>query len=78
MSSSEKKGLSPLAVAIDLGLVAAFFSFFYYALQSHVPSSDPTMVRFWSALASGCMTGVFWLALQMVKTVFRFQRAHRK
>jgi GNAT superfamily N-acetyltransferase len=78
MSSSEKKGLSPVAVAIDLVLVAAFFSFFYYVLQSHVPSSDPTMVRFWATMAAGCMSGVFWLALQMVKTVFRFQRANRK
>jgi len=78
MSSPEKKGVSPVAVAFDLVLVAAFFSFFYYTLQSHVPSNDPFMIRFWSTLAAACMSGVFWLALQMMKTVLRFQRANRK
>ncbi|MBA4138328.1 MAG: hypothetical protein C0518_13530 [Opitutus sp.] len=78
MSKPEKKGLSVVGVAIDLIIAAGFFSFFYYVLQSHVPSNDPTMVRLWATLASACMTGVFWLALQMLKTVFRFQRANRK
>lgn len=74
MSPSEKKPFSLLGLAVDLVLVAAFFSFFYYVLQPHVPSNDPTMVRFWATAAAGCMSGVFWLALQMLKTVFRFQR----
>lgn len=78
MSKSEKKGFSFVELVIDLVLVAAFFAFFYYLLQSHVPSNDETMVRLWATLASACMSGVFWLALQMVKTVFRFQRANRK
>jgi GNAT superfamily N-acetyltransferase len=78
MSSPEKKGFSLVALVVDLVLVAAFFTFFYYVLQSHVPSNDPFMVRFWSTMAAGCMSGVFWLALQMVKTVARFQRANRK
>ena len=78
MSMPEKKGISFVALVIDLVLVAAFFVFFYYLLQSHVPSNDENMVRLWATLASACMSGVFWLALQMVKTVFRFQRANRK
>ncbi|WP_415910340.1 GNAT family N-acetyltransferase [Oleiharenicola sp. Vm1] len=78
MSSPEKKGFSPVALVVDLVLVAAFFTFFYYLLQSHVPSNDPTMIRFWSTMAAACMSGVFWIALQMLKTVFRFQRANRK
>lgn len=78
MSTSEKKGISLVALVIDLVLVAAFFTFFYYHLQSHVPSNDPFMIRFWSTLAAACMSGVFWLALQMMKTVLRFQRANRK
>jgi GNAT superfamily N-acetyltransferase len=78
MSSPEKKGFSFVTLVVDLVLVAAFFSFFYYLLQSHVPSNDPTMVRFWATMAAGCMSGVFWIALQMLKTVFRFQRATRK
>lgn len=78
MSSSEKKGISLVGLVVDLVLAAGFFSFFYYVLQPHVPSNDPTMIRLWATLAAACMTGVFWLALQMVKTVFRFQRANRK
>lgn len=78
MSMPVKKGFSLVELVIDLVLVAGFFTFFYYVLQSHVPSNDPTMVRLWATLAAGCMSGVFWLALQMMKTVFRFQRANRK
>lgn len=78
MSSPEKKGFSFLTLVIDLVLVAAFFSFFYYALQPHVPSNDLTMVRFWATMAAACMSGVFWLALQMLKRVYAFQRASRK
>lgn len=78
MSSPEKKGFSFVTLFVDLVLVAAFFSFFYYALQPHVPSNDPTMVRLWATLAAACMSGVFWLALQMMKRVYAFQRASRK
>lgn len=78
MSSPEKKGISLVGLVFDLILTAGFFSFFYYVLQPHVPSNDPTMIRLWATLAAACMTGVFWLALQMVKTVLRFQRANRK
>lgn len=78
MSMPVKKGFSFVELVIDLVLVAAFFAFFYYLLQPHVPSNDATMVPLWATLASACMSGVFWLALQMVKTVFRFQRANRK
>ncbi|MDP2138051.1 MAG: GNAT family N-acetyltransferase [Candidatus Didemnitutus sp.] len=78
MSSPEKKRFSIVGFLFDMVLSAGFFVFFYYALQSHVPSNDPTMIRLWSTLAAACMTGVFWLALQMLKTVFGFQRSNRK
>lgn len=78
MSSPEKKGFSFAEFLIDMVLSAGFFTFFYYVLQPHVPSNDPTMIRLWATLSAACMTGVFWLALQMVKTVYRFQRANRK
>lgn len=78
MSSPEQKGFSLVGLVIDLVLVAAFFSFFYYVLQPHVPSNDPAMIRLWATLAAACMSGVFWLALQMLKKVYAFQRANRK
>jgi GNAT superfamily N-acetyltransferase len=75
MSTSGNKGISFAALALDLVLVLGFFTFFYYVLQIHVPTTDKFLSRFWATLAAGCMSGVFWLALQMVKSVLRFQRA---
>jgi len=78
MALPEKKPFSIVSLVIDLVLVAIAFVIFYQLVNSHVPSNDPVMIRLWGALGAGCMTGVFWLALQMMKTVFRFQRDSRK
>ena len=78
MATPEKKPVSPVSLVIDLVFVALAFTIFYRLVISHVPSSDPLMVKVWGGLAAGCMTGVFWLALQMLKTVYRFQRDTRK
>jgi hypothetical protein len=78
MASPEKKPFSLVVLVLDLVLTALAFVIFYTLVNSHVPSLDPAMIRIWGGLAAGCMTGVFWLALQMLKTVFRFQRDSRK
>ncbi len=78
MSSSEKKPFNVVGLALDLALVAVAFVIFYSLVHSHVPSSDPAMIKFWGALTAGCMSGVFWLALNMFKVVFKFQRQSRK
>lgn len=78
MASPVKKGFSIGLLIIDLILVAAFFIFFFNVLQSHVPSRNSSMVYLWAGLAAACMSGVFWLAMQMVRTVFRFQRDSRR
>jgi GNAT superfamily N-acetyltransferase len=78
MAPPEKKPFSFVNLVIDLVLTAIAFSIFYWLVNSHVPSSDPAMIMLWGGLAAGCLTGVFWLALQMLKTVFRFQRDSRK
>jgi hypothetical protein len=78
MVQPEKKPFSFAFLAIDLVLVAIAFTIFYRLVNSHVPSSDPAMIRLWGSLGASCMTGVFWLALQMLKTVFRFQRDSRR
>ncbi|MDD3179384.1 MAG: hypothetical protein PHQ04_03435 [Opitutaceae bacterium] len=67
---------SPFSVSpvIDAVLSLAVFTLFHRVLQPHVPSSDPCMIRFWAAYAAACLTGVFWLALQAGRIVYRSQR----
>ena len=78
MSSSAKKPFNVVSLIIDLVLTAIAFVIFYSLVISHVPSSDPAMIKLWGGLTAGCMAGVFWLAWQMVKVVYQFQRASRK
>jgi hypothetical protein len=78
MSSSAKKPFSIVTLAIDLVLTAIAFTIFYSLVSSHVPSSDPDMIKLWGGLTAGCMSGVFWLAWNMLKVVFKFQRESRK
>lgn len=65
---------SPVSLAVDAVLVAGFFAYLFTLLKSHVPSNDPKMVVFWTALTAGCMSGVFWLAVQMFRVVLKAQR----
>jgi hypothetical protein len=73
MASSEKKSFSFVHFVIDLVLCAAFFAYMFSVVKTHVPSLDPHMINFWGAAAAACLTGVFWLAWQMLKAVYRFQ-----
>jgi hypothetical protein len=73
MAETEKKSLSPVWLVIDLVVCAAFFVYIFGVVKTHVPSLDPRMITLWGAAAAACMTGVFWLAWQMVKVVYRFQ-----
>ncbi len=75
---SEKKSFSVVTLLIDLALTAVAFAIFYSLVHTHVPSSDPKMIMLWGGLTAGCMSGVFWLAWQMFKVVFAFQRESRK
>lgn len=78
MSSPEKKPFSVVSLVIDLVLTGIAFVIFYSLVNSHVPSNDPKMIMLWGGLAAGCLSGVFWLAWQMLKVVFAFQRESRK
>jgi hypothetical protein len=78
MVQSETK-VSLVSVVIDFVLVAAFFAFLFTLLRSHVPSNDPAMITLWAALGAACLSGVFWLCVQMFRVVLRAQReANRK
>jgi hypothetical protein len=78
MSSSAKKPLNVVSLVIDLVLTAIAFVIFYTLVHSHVPSTDPAMIKLWGGLTAGCMAGVFWLAWNMLKVVYKFQRESRK
>ena len=75
MAQSAEKLVTPVSLVVDLVLVVAFFAFIFSVLKSHVPSTNPTMIRVWAAIGTSCLTGVFWLALQMFRVVFRAYRA---
>lgn len=76
--SDDQKLTSPASLLLDAVLLIGFFCFMFWVLKPHVPSSDPKMVMLWAGLSSGCMTGVFWLALQMFRLVLRAQLAEKK
>ena len=78
MSSSEKKPVNVVGLVIYLVLTAIAFVIFYLLVHSHVPSSDPAMIKLWGGLTAACMAGVFWIALNMFKVVLKFQRDSRK
>jgi hypothetical protein len=74
----EERLVTPVSLVVDLILVVAFFLYMYWVLAPHVPSHDPKMITLWGALGSACLTGTFWLALQMLRVVFRAQRRERR
>ena len=78
MSQPEQKMTSPASLVVDAVLIVAFFAFIFSVLKSHVPSNDPRMINFWSAVATSCLTGVWWLCIQMFRVVLRAQIAAGK
>ena len=78
MAKSEEKLVTPLSLLVDLVLVVSFFVYIYGVVKTHVPSRDPRMIMLWGALCAACMTGVFWLAVQMFRVVLRAQLAAKK
>jgi hypothetical protein len=78
MAQSETKLTSPASLALDAVLVIGFFLFIYSLVSPHVPSNDKSMVLLWGGLCAACMTGVFWLCVQMFRVVLRAQRADRR
>ncbi len=73
--SPTAKSFTPASLAVDSVLVIAFFAYMYSLLRSHVPSGDEHYIRLWAALGASCMSGVFWLCIQMFRVVLRAQLA---
>jgi hypothetical protein len=80
MSEPEQmqKLTSPVSLLVDAVLVVVFFIYMYTVVSTHVPSSDPKWILLGGLYTSACLTGVFWLALQMFRVTYRAQRESRK
>lgn len=78
MAQPEQKFTTPASLVVDAILVVAFFVGMYLWVAPHVPSEDKSMVLLWGGLTSACLTGVFWLCIQMFRVVLRAQRADRR
>ena len=78
MAQPETKLTSPTSLLVDAILVVGFFVFIYTIVSPHVPSNDKSMILLWGGLCSACMTGVFWLCIQMFRVVLRAQLADRR
>jgi hypothetical protein len=78
MSQPETKFTSPVSLAVDAVLVIGFFLYMYTIVSPHVPSTDKNMILLWGGLTSACMSGVFWLAVQMFRVVLRAQLAAKR
>ena len=79
MSQPEpQKFTTPASLAVDAVLVIAFFIGMYFWVSPHVPSNDKSMILLWGGLTSACITGVFWLAVQMFRVVLKAQLAEKR
>ncbi len=70
----QQKFTTPGSLAVDAVLSLGCFAFLYNVVSPHVPSNDKGMIVLWSALTSACMTGTFWLCIQMFRVVLKAQR----
>jgi len=78
MAKSEQKLVTRGSLMVDAVLLVAFFIFFFNILKSHVPATTQKMIYIGAAYGASCLTGVFWLALQMFRVVLRFHRDSKK
>ena len=78
MNQPQEKLVSPGSLLLDAILVVAFFVFMYTVIAPHVPTRDVTWRLIWGGACSACMTGVFWLCIQMFRVVLRAQRESRR
>lgn len=70
IENSEKSLFTFRGVIIDLVLSVIFFLLMRKILVPHVPSQDPNAVLIVSSMTSFCMTGVFWIAANMLRVTW--------
>ncbi len=78
MSTPLGKLTSPVSLVVDAILVGLFAVIIYSLVKSHVPSNDPFWIMVWGGATTACMSGVFWLAVQMFRVVLKAQLMAKK
>ena len=73
-SPSKASGFNPAQIAVDFVLCGLFFALIFYFVRSHVMSENTTMVLIFSVYTTLCVTGVFWIAIQMLRVVISGER----
>jgi hypothetical protein len=73
MAQPDQNRPTPASIAIDAVLVAIFAVIIYRLVSPHVPSTDARMIMVWGGLCTACMSGVFWLCIQMFRVVLHKQ-----
>ncbi|MFL2937669.1 MAG: hypothetical protein ACJZ7A_01035 [Opitutales bacterium] len=68
--NNDKPLVSKTGIVFDLFLAISFFLFMRWVLIPHIPSQDPLAVNIVSSMASFCMTGVFWIATNMLRVTW--------
>jgi len=65
-NDAEQTIFSTKGVVLNTLLSIIFFLFMREVLVPHVPSQDPTAIMIVSSMTSFSMTGVFWIAANML------------
>ena len=68
--NSDQPLVTKKGIATDIALSVLFFLFMREVLVPHVPSQDPDAVLIVSSMTSFCMTGVFWIAANMLRVTW--------
>ena len=68
--NSDQPLVTKKGIATDIALSVLSFLFMREVLVPHVPSQDPTAVLIVSSMTSFCMTGVFWIAANMLRVTW--------
>lgn len=75
MDDHFKELVKPRGMLVDAAVAGVWFLFFATILTRFAPDQGPALA--WSIPTAACMTGVFWIALNMFRLV-RVDEARRK
>jgi len=76
---AKDKLITPLGIVVDLALAGLFFMVFtLFILPPHVPAFQTGPLYFFSAYTALCLTGVFWIGLQLFRVTYARQKLDRQ